>query len=81
MCLFLRYTAVSVIEMDFDRIDINQCPRGQGNSGPNTFADTSRCKKETTEVRKNFYNVNIIVRICHFFYATMFHQFIIFFVV
>ena len=36
--------------MDFDRIDINQCPKGQGNSGPNRFADTARCKKETTEV-------------------------------
>uniref|UniRef100_A0A1B6IF03 GPR158/179 extracellular domain-containing protein n=1 Tax=Homalodisca liturata TaxID=320908 RepID=A0A1B6IF03_9HEMI len=43
------YTAVSVLEMDFDRIDINQCPKGQGNSGPNHFADTARCKKETTE--------------------------------
>lgn len=36
--------------MDFDRIDINQCPKGEGNKGPNLFADTSRCKKETTEV-------------------------------
>lgn len=44
------YTAISVLEMDFDRIDINQCPKGQGNSGPNHFADTARCKKETTEV-------------------------------
>lgn len=43
------YTAVSVVEMDFDRIDINQCPAGQGNSGPNRFADTARCKKDTTE--------------------------------
>jgi len=43
------YTAVAVLEMDFDRIDINQCPKGQGNNGPNRFADTSRCKKETTE--------------------------------
>ncbi|KAK7868072.1 hypothetical protein R5R35_005539 [Gryllus longicercus] len=43
------YTAVSVLEMDFDRIDINQCPKGEGNSGPNRFADTARCKKETTE--------------------------------
>jgi hypothetical protein len=48
--LFFRYTAVAVLEMDFDRIDINQCPKGQGNSGPNRFADTARCKKETTEV-------------------------------
>ncbi|XP_063705468.1 uncharacterized protein LOC134834659 [Culicoides brevitarsis] len=44
-----KYTAVSVIEMDFERIDINQCPKGQGNRGPNRFADTARCKKETTE--------------------------------
>ncbi|XP_053597227.1 uncharacterized protein LOC103576728 isoform X1 [Microplitis demolitor] len=43
------YTAVSVIEMELERIDINQCPPGPGNSGPNYFADTARCKKETTE--------------------------------
>ena len=45
-----RYTAVAVIEMDFERIDINQCPLGEGNLGPNYFADTARCKKDTTEV-------------------------------
>ncbi|XP_011499880.1 PREDICTED: uncharacterized protein LOC105363792 isoform X2 [Ceratosolen solmsi marchali] len=44
-----RYTAVSVLEMDFDRIDINQCPKGEGNRGPNKFANTARCKMETTE--------------------------------
>lgn len=43
------YTAVSVVEMDYERIDINQCPPGLGNSGPNRFADTARCKKDTTE--------------------------------
>ncbi|XP_043191274.1 uncharacterized protein LOC122388848 [Amphibalanus amphitrite] len=43
------YTAVAVIEMDFERIDINQCPLGEGNLGPNHFADTARCKKDTTE--------------------------------
>ncbi|XP_017885340.1 uncharacterized protein LOC108628125 [Ceratina calcarata] len=43
------YTAISVIEMDFERIDINQCPKGKGNSGPNRFANTARCKDETTE--------------------------------
>lgn len=37
------------MEMDFDRIDINQCPRGSGNIGPNKFADTARCKKDSTE--------------------------------
>ena len=24
------YTAVAVTEMDFERIDINQCPKGRG---------------------------------------------------
>ncbi|XP_015514944.1 uncharacterized protein [Neodiprion pinetum] len=43
------YTAIAVLEMDFERIDINQCPKGQGNNGPNRFVDTARCKKETTE--------------------------------
>jgi hypothetical protein len=44
------YTAVSVVEMDYDRIDINQCPPGLGNKkGTNLFADTARCKKQTTE--------------------------------
>lgn len=44
-----KYTAISVLEMDYERIDINQCPRGKGNEGANKFADTARCKKETTE--------------------------------
>ncbi|XP_015589377.1 uncharacterized protein LOC107265002 [Cephus cinctus] len=43
------YTAVTVIEMDFERIDINQCPKGNGNIGPNRFAGTARCKTDTTE--------------------------------
>lgn len=52
---FFRYTAVSVLEMDFDRIDINQCPKGQGNNGPNRFADSARCKKDTTEVNITYF--------------------------
>ncbi|GBP14576.1 hypothetical protein EVAR_93452_1 [Eumeta japonica] len=43
------YTAAVVMEMDYDRIDINQCPPSQGNNGPNRFAGTARCKEETTE--------------------------------
>ncbi|XP_050701571.1 uncharacterized protein LOC126987957 [Eriocheir sinensis] len=42
-------TAIAVMEMDFERIDINQCPKGKGNEGPNRFTDTARCKKDTTE--------------------------------
>lgn len=41
--------AVAVIEMDFERLDINQCPAGPGNGEPNKFAGTSRCKIESTE--------------------------------
>ena len=47
--ILYRYTAAAVMEMDFERIDINQCPKGQGNDGPNRFGNTDRCK-ETTEV-------------------------------
>lgn len=46
---FQRYTGIAVLEMDYERIDINQCPAGQGNAGPNKFSDTARCKKESTE--------------------------------
>jgi hypothetical protein len=36
--------------MDFERIDINQCKISAGNSGPNRFADTAKCREETTLV-------------------------------
>lgn len=42
------YVAASVIEMDFRRLDINQCPMGDGNSESNYFSDTAKCKKDTT---------------------------------
>ena len=42
------YVAASVIEMDFDRLDINQCPSNDGNNEPNYFSDTAKCRKETT---------------------------------
>lgn len=38
------------MEMDLERIDINQCPKGEGNDGSNAFADTAKCKKNNTEV-------------------------------
>lgn len=44
-----KYVAVAVMELDFDRLDINQCPIGDGNPRPNFFAGTSRCKNDTTE--------------------------------
>ena len=42
------YVAVTVMEMDFERIDINQCPKTQGNDKPNRFANTDKCKKDST---------------------------------
>lgn len=35
--------------MDYEHIDINQCPKGSGNNGPNKFANTAQCEVETTE--------------------------------
>lgn len=43
------YVAVTVLELDFERLDINQCPLGGGNPAPNRFANTARCKRATTE--------------------------------
>lgn len=43
------YVAVAVMELDFERIDINQCPISEGNPAPNYFAGTARCKNATTE--------------------------------
>ncbi|GFS50117.1 g-protein coupled receptor [Trichonephila clavipes] len=43
------YVAVAVMEVDFERIDINQCPTGEGNPPPNRYAGTARCKNQTTE--------------------------------
>lgn len=37
------------MEIDFERVDINQCPIGEGNPRPNAFAGTARCRNETTE--------------------------------
>jgi len=44
-----RYVAATVMEIDFERLDINQCPSGEGNPLPNFFAGTARCKEMTTE--------------------------------
>ncbi|XP_023240491.1 uncharacterized protein LOC111638939 [Centruroides sculpturatus] len=43
------YVGVAVMELDFERIDINQCPLGNGNPPPNYFESTAKCKKDTTE--------------------------------
>lgn len=43
------------MEMDFDKIDTNQCPPSQDNDGPNRFASTARCKVNTTEVSQQLH--------------------------
>ena len=47
---FPTFTAVAVMETDFERLDINQCPPSQGNEGPNRFANTDKCHRDNTEV-------------------------------
>lgn len=42
------YVAASVIEMDYHRLDINQCPTSDGNRDANYFANTANCRNETT---------------------------------
>ncbi|XP_059149166.1 uncharacterized protein LOC131936271, partial [Physella acuta] len=42
------FTAVSTVDMEFERIDMNQCPEMQGNPLPNAFANTARCRPSTT---------------------------------
>ncbi|ELU00986.1 hypothetical protein CAPTEDRAFT_30274, partial [Capitella teleta] len=36
----------SGIDIDLQKVDIDQCP---GSSGSNVFAETDKCKKETTK--------------------------------
>lgn len=55
--------------MDFERIDINQCPKGEGNKGPNRFTNTARCKSETTEVRSHLNHWWVINWITKLFFS------------
>lgn len=44
---FYRTVAVSAMDIEFERIDINPCPISDGNPEPNYFAGTARCKPST----------------------------------
>lgn len=59
--------------MDFERIDINQCPPGEGNIGPNHFADTARCKTETTEVCVNLTLQKIKKKLTQILFSSVSH--------
>ncbi|GFS15850.1 Fras1 related extracellular matrix protein [Elysia marginata] len=43
-----RFTAVYTVDIEFERLDMNQCPIMQGNPGPNAFAGTARCRPTTS---------------------------------
>ncbi|ESO93259.1 hypothetical protein LOTGIDRAFT_119445 [Lottia gigantea] len=42
-----RFVAVSSMDIEFERIDMNQCPIAEGNPEPNMFAGTARCRPTT----------------------------------
>ena len=45
-----RFVAVTTMDIEFERLDMNQCPLAEGNPAPNYFAGTARCRP-TTMVR------------------------------
>ena len=60
---FPRFVAVTGMDGEFEKIDINQCPTSEGNTaGENLFAGTHRCRP-TTMVRTTtgFYNLNNVL--------------------
>lgn len=42
-----RFVAISGMDAEFERIDINQCAISEGNPEPNMFAGTHRCRSTT----------------------------------
>ena len=46
LCTF-RFVAISSMDIEFERIDMNQCPISEGNPAPNYFGGTARCKPST----------------------------------
>jgi len=42
-----KFVAVSTMDIEFERLDMNQCPIMEGNPGPNAFAGTARCRPTT----------------------------------
>lgn len=48
MSIYFRGT--SGIDIDLDKVDIDQCPQPDDAKEPNVFAGSARCKPETTKV-------------------------------
>ena len=40
----------SGIDIDLQKVDIDQCPLPEGSTELNVFKETDKCKKETTKV-------------------------------
>ncbi|XP_074645793.1 metabotropic glycine receptor-like [Tubulanus polymorphus] len=43
-----KFKGTSGIDIDLQKVDIDQCPHEGGDSTPNVFAGSAKCKKETT---------------------------------
>ncbi|XP_076444630.1 uncharacterized protein LOC143282762 isoform X1 [Babylonia areolata] len=43
-----RFVGVTTMDLEFERLDMNQCPLAEGNPAPNYFANTARCRPVTT---------------------------------
>ncbi|KAK7107826.1 uncharacterized protein [Littorina saxatilis] len=42
-----RFVGVTTMDVEFERLDMNQCPLAEGNPAPNFFAGTARCRPTT----------------------------------
>lgn len=48
--LSIYFRGTSGIDIDLDKVDIDQCPQPDDAKEPNVFAGSARCKPETTKV-------------------------------
>ena len=63
-----RFVAVTTMDIEFERLDMNQCPLAEGNPAPNYFAGTARCRP-TTMVRlqarpPGFFLLSVVLCVC-----------------
>lgn len=48
--LIYLFRGTSGIDIDLQKVDIDQCPNPPGSTERNVFAGSARCKEETTKV-------------------------------
>ena len=56
--MFVRFRGTSGIDIDLQKVDINQCPLPKGSTELNVFKDSHKCKTETTKVQ-NYIILNL----------------------